>query len=268
MLGPGHIDEFISMAAFAAEAPESRGNLTVSWSPATLILTGTRNGRLFRSEDSGATWQSVGAWKDPLWSIVGDAAARRIFLAAQRDGLLMSSDRGRNWVEVGGSVIKEQQPSSLAWVEEQQSRVYVGTTVGTVWSSADEGKTWTPVGSGLPKLPVMALAASRDTVGSLWAAVEGGGVFEFAAGAHSWAERSEGIADRNVVALAVDPEVPQRLFVAGTGGVYETRDCGRSWQSFVEGIGPITSINALAVSPDGRLLFAGENAKLLGRALR
>ena len=93
-------------------------------------------------------------------------------------------------------------------------------------------------------------------------------VFELAAGAQSWAERNEGIEDRNVVALAIDPAAPRRLFVAGTGGVYETQDGGRSWHSFIEGMGPVSSINALAVNPDGRHLFAGENGKLLGRALR
>lgn len=52
----------------------------------------------------------------------------------------------------------------------------------------------------------------------------------------------------DVSAVAVDPTNPERVYVAGTGGVARSDDSARTWQASSEGLENVEVI-ALAINP-------------------
>jgi hypothetical protein len=59
-----------------------------------------------------------------------------------------------------------------------------------------------------------------------------------------------------VLALLADLVRPGNLYVGTWGGLLRSVDGGSSWYPFSEGISPY-AVFGLAVSPDGRWLYAG-----------
>jgi len=57
------------------------------------------------------------------------------------------------------------------------------------------------------------------------------------------------------------------VYVSSYKGVHVSRN-GEPWKQVADDLDGIRSINAIAFSPDGRMLFAGENRGLYGLQLR
>ena len=119
-----------------------------------------------------------------------------------------------------------------------------------VFSSTDNGTSWTQVNNGLSNTSVNALAASPDSPGNLLAGSEGSGVFLSTNDGTSW--NQTGLTNANVWALAVSDT---NLF-AGTefGGVYLSTNDGTSWNQVDTGL-TVPFVTSFAVSDTD--LFAG-----------
>lgn len=106
---------------------------------------------------------------------------------------------------------------------------------------------WTPVGPGGGT--VLELAFDPETPGTIYALLEGGGIFKSTNGGETWTWASNGLLGRTVHALALDPRHPDTLFVGmldNEGGVYRSTNSGLTWVRVFDLIG---SIDTLAVAP-------------------
>ncbi|HYB52545.1 MAG TPA: hypothetical protein VEG84_01650 [Thermoanaerobaculia bacterium] len=142
--------------------------------------------------------------------------------------------------------------------------VYLGTSRGNFYGSADGGQTWKALhaGAAFPGYVVTALVADPTTPGRLWAALAG----QYAGGlvavtedrGATWttlARWQKSVATR---ALAVVPGAAPTLAIGGDDGVRLSRDGGRTWTPSGTETDGLAQVESLAFDPSERnTLYAG-----------
>jgi photosystem II stability/assembly factor-like uncharacterized protein len=123
----------------------------------------------------------------------------------------------------------------------------VGVVNGGVWKTTDAGRTWLPIFDEQPTQSVGAVVVAPSNPDILYVGSGeglqrpdlgvGDGVYRSNDGGRTW--RNLGLHDaQQIAAIAVDPNDPERVFVAALGhpygpnrerGIYRTTDGGRSW---------------------------------------
>ncbi len=201
-------------------------------------------------------------------------------LVLASNGLWRSLDEGAAWTEISrpGDEIM-----ALAVHPDRAGRIFAGLASGRILISRDGGADWIDIGSGLPRAPVRALAAAAQAPDTLYAAVEGDGLWASRDAGQSWEfamdrPYSDG-AERDLLTLAsVNAETGMGgiWIYAGTElGVTRLPDCLCRWQdvqpsnamdALVAGEAlPVTSplprgepVRSLAAAPqEPMLLYAG-----------
>ncbi|MEZ6014448.1 MAG: hypothetical protein R3F49_04990 [Planctomycetota bacterium] len=147
--------------------PDKKGDIpyqtifSISESPSVFgrIYAGTDDGRLHRTDDSGATWHEVTAglaadrWIARVIASAFDEDTVYVAQNGKRNDdfapyLWRSRDRGRHWQEIGGGI-----PCGPINVVREDPHdpdlLYVGTDVG-VYVTLDGAATWHALSSGLP----------------------------------------------------------------------------------------------------------------------
>jgi len=133
--------------------------------------------------------------------------------------------------------------------------VYAATQKGEgVFKSRDGGETWSPSGTGLPKIPgnsvfCLAIDPRRSTI--LYAGTLNFGIYKSIDGGASWSPSQRGLSANllGVNALAIDPGAPSTVF-AGTGaGVFKTTDGGANWKLKNGGLPDAPLVSDLAIDP-------------------
>lgn len=153
--------------------------------------------------------------------------------------------------------------------------IFIAAATGGVWKSTDKGATFTPAWPDDLTQTVGALAIAPD--GTLYAGTGeagpgggsstygGTGVYRSKDGGQTW--QSIGLAETNRIGrIVVDPQNPQRIFVAGTGplytrgggrGLYLSTDGGDSWTKVLSGDNDTTGAADVAIDPrDSKIVYA------------
>jgi photosystem II stability/assembly factor-like uncharacterized protein len=131
-------------------------------------------GKSFRSTDRGSSWVPVSLGTSPVRDLVFDPFAEHVLYAAAPT-LWKSLDLGLTWAPLTGLPV-----GVLRLVADRKTpgTLYATTAGSGVWVTTDGGASWAPLGSGLPSLPVQALAADPLEAGHLFATTFGyGGLY-------------------------------------------------------------------------------------------
>jgi photosystem II stability/assembly factor-like uncharacterized protein len=133
--------------------------------------------------------------------------------------------------------------------------VYAATQEGEgVFKSRDGGETWSPSGTGLPKIPgnnVFCLAIDPRRPAILYVGTLNFGIYKSTDGGASWSPSQRGLSANllGVSALAIDPLAPNTVF-AGTGvGIFKTTDGGANWKLKNGGLPDAPLVTDLAIDP-------------------
>jgi len=227
-------------------------------------LTGlVRGGRLLRTEDGGASFEDVLRWDDRAGARVVAVASvdgRRLVVAGGDDGLDVSEDGGATWRRSEPPVDPGAGLSHVSFHPGRPGLLFAGT-FRHPFRSADLGRTWTRIASGMVEdTEVFDLEFAPGAPDEFWAATCGW-VYRTTDGGASWVRYREGLSDRRTHVVRIDPRDPDRVLAGTTGGLFESRDRGKSFRR----ITPEVVVNALVFDPrrPARLLLGTESEGLL-----
>lgn len=222
-------------------------------------LTGVvKGGLLARSTDLGRTFEVVRRWED--------RAGARVVAVSQRGrktvgvggdwGIELSEDDGVTWRASAPPLDPGSGVSFLAFDPFLPGVLYCGS-FRHPFRSRDGGRTWLRIANGMVEdTEIFAIDFSPDDPNDFWAATCGW-VYRTTDGAANWMRYREGLADRRSQAVRVDPRDPNRVLVGTTGGLFETRDRGKTFRR----ISADVVVNAIVFDPrDPSRLIVGTEA--------
>ncbi|HEX3131209.1 MAG TPA: hypothetical protein VH394_27990, partial [Thermoanaerobaculia bacterium] len=244
----------------------------------------TSDGRLFRSGDSGVTWEylaSVGGL------MAADPLNPRVMTAVTQPGdVYRSVDAGRSWGHLRWPVDQETYTPGIASIKTAAGTIYVGGL--SLYVSRDNGESWSSSNPVEGAVSAMAVDPSKPrtvwfaSTAGLWKTVDAGKTFSLVLGGEgftavavspsrpatlyaggsgrSWSSQDGGATWRpggdpgvaDLTALAVDPAMPAKVYAAGLGGVAASQDGGATWTV----LGSRPAAFSLIAARKG-LLFAG-----------
>ena len=143
---------------------------------------------------------------------------------------------------------------SLAVHPRRPGTLWAGTREDGVVRSTDGGRTWQRAAVPIPS-DIVAIVVDPAHPRVLYAAVDAG---------RTWVRTIAGLPLPSILGLTIDRRRPAILYAGGLdpnghGGVYRSSNGGRTWTD-VTGAMTTTWIAALALTPSGRVLYAGTTA--------
>ncbi len=213
------------------------------------LLVATEPLHLHRSDDGGATWQTLTA----LTTLAGQdeaisslmAVNRTILYAGLADGrLCFSGDSGASWEQ------RAQLEGYIYCLFDHAGSIYAVTSAG-ILHSRDEGNTWHDCsGDFIASGGLTAFAPTSDSdSGVLLAhgrASDGPGVFRSADGGISWQRCAELDSSEDFIAVLIHPTVRGAVYAVSLHHAYASDDKGLTWERIVAP--DLATINALAVA--------------------
>lgn len=169
------------------------GALQVDPSNSQIMLAGTQEGGIFRTEDGGKSWKLVGAPKAFIFGMARDPQnPSTLFAAASEKRLFKSADNGLTWqfLTLPGEKLQNGAASAVAVVPGEAGKpgiVVVGTLGYSmkagdgVFISHDGGLSFAPGPKTLPRVAVNVLTPYTRGGGLVLAGFNGLGVFELTA---------------------------------------------------------------------------------------
>ncbi|MEV4411076.1 S8 family serine peptidase [Catellatospora sp. NPDC049609] len=209
---------------------------------------------LARSDDGGHTWTELGnASEKPTALMIHPAAPGHVYAGFERltgQGLTVTRDNGRTWK----NIFLPERINALAGDPANANRIWLGTRTG-LYRSDDGGVNLTKVADGL--VTAIRLDGGRLVLGgdTIRTSTDGGRTFRTADTGPLDLLVSDFAAKGDTLFAATTAHSAYGLAKGGRG-VLRSTDGGRTWHNISTGLQNL-DVTTLAVSPDGRWLFAG-----------
>jgi photosystem II stability/assembly factor-like uncharacterized protein len=248
-IGEHHDDVIMSMVV----DPRSANTLyATSW---TLSSHG---GGVYRSTDTGHTWQLVGLEGLVVRAIAQAPSNPDILVAGATDGVYRSEDSGKHWARISPEKHEDLRNfDSIAIDPHDPNTIYAGT-YHLPWKTVDGGKNWTPVHQGMvDDSDVMSIMIDQNDASHIFASACSG-IYHSPDGGANWT-KFKGIPkdSRRTVHILQDPKRPMTVYAATTEGLWKTSDDGTTWRP----ITPVSwSILSMVIDPENsdRLILGTE----------
>jgi photosystem II stability/assembly factor-like uncharacterized protein len=269
----------------------------------TVVFAGTVDG-VWRSTDRGATFRSA-RFPDrgkQIWSLLVDATdANRIYAGASPLDLYLSEDCGESWRRLPNPGLKDRASTPfpvrvmrLTQHPARSNEIYAALEVNGVIRTTDAGESWEDCSADLIRLSELPHLQSKIVSDTFAEGMLDGhaiaispadpeavvlacrmGLFRSADHGRTWQDMepkkfSPVSYGRDV---KVSPQHPATLYCAlsvaaasKSGGVYRSRDAGRSWERFdkVEVHGTIMSVGLHQTDPNQVYIGARYQGEIFG----
>jgi photosystem II stability/assembly factor-like uncharacterized protein len=230
--------------------PNSSASFSLAFTASDFYVGGVNH--LAYSARGSTSWTPVYLGRAG-WVYSLAAKGDSVFAGTSIGGLFRTWNFGPGWYALDTVGFKDTTVNSLVF---DGTTLYAGTQMG-VFSSTDDGQSWTTLNSGLTTLDTRALAFKGS---DLFAGTWGGGVFRSTDHGANWIPVNNGLENKDVLSFAVKDD---NLF-AGTWekGVFHSMDNGANWTgvSHVSTFDPWFRIPGVvhALAVDNTFLYAGE----------
>jgi hypothetical protein len=248
---------------------------------AWVAVRNENGGALYATDNAGDQWYAVSEGLEShlrAIQLLPAAGTAQLWLATRNS--LLRQAAGQHWHSLapweGNAEV-----ASLMVIPTQPETIYLGA-VGRLLRSRDGGASWQALNTGLGNLTVRAIVVDPMRAERLFVGT-GNGVYVTNDGGSTWQLFGFQLAGHGVRRLlylpGAAPGQPATLFAGlDQGGVWQYRLSARDdedgqpqlqmigWTALNNGLG-VARINALAVTPDQRVLLAGTEAGLFAYAL-
>lgn len=182
-------------------------------------------------------------------------------------GAFKSTTGGASWTPINnGLSVPNFAPlvtNAMAVDHQNPNVVYAGTVLAGVFKSTDGGASWNEA-NGTPKVVgtgVVEMAMDPKNSNVIFVGATGG-LFKTANGGATWERKENGLADKYIFAIAIDPQNTSTIYVATQlNQVYKSTNGGESWTPSSSGLPTSPSkvtANALAIDPTNTsIVYAG-----------
>lgn len=211
-------------------------------------------GNLYRSENGGDHFRNglngiapteLKNWHTPV--ILDPVTPSTLYYGAQR--VYRSTNRAQSWEAISPMLIEPPAGSnlvfgtltSLAVSAVDPQVIYAGGDDGTLARTLNGGQSWQYIHDDLPQRWITSLATHPTEAGVAYITLSGYRWEEYQPHVlrtddfgSSWTATDAGLPEVPVNDLVIDPERPDRLFLATDAGVFLSEDAGLSWYLFGE----------------------------------
>ncbi len=231
-------------------------------SSAGTIFVGSSKG-VFKSTDGGTSWSLSESSPIDVHSII--AKSRRV-LAATSSGLYCSRNDGETWQTTGFN------PDPVRVIDAGRGSIYLSYK-GEIWRSINSGLTWKRIAQTDSGLAIFAADPVRPWIvyAATWCQV-----WKSSDSGRTWKSFGQGVCgswnNEMIWSLALLPSSPRSLIVAvndspyppspgpwppRSGSLRQLAHGTDDWQPFLPERPTSDLLTFVAVSPDGRFLYAG-----------
>ena len=206
-----------------------------------------QGGGVFESLDGAAHWSPAGLAGEAVRALEHSESDARVWVAGTRTGVFLSTDNTHSWQRITSSGDAElQNVDSLAIDPVNSQTIYIGT-YHLPWKTADAGKTWVSIGSGMiDDSDIMSLRIDANNPRRIFSSACSG-IYRSDDAGRSWI-KLQGVpyASRRTQQVAQDPTDSRTLYAATTAGLWQTSDSGETWRRVTP---QETTANAVLVLP-------------------
>jgi photosystem II stability/assembly factor-like uncharacterized protein len=248
--------------------------------PSTIYATCTPNPVIVKSTDGGGTFSSAQDGIDASEFSAGifpalamdPANSQRLYVAATH--VWQSNNGADSWTSISGALGGSSASyEALAVAPSDSETVYLGNSLGVYVSTnatSGSGATWSNISAGLPLnlaqcnyygptcvyLTRVAVDFSKaSTAYATFSSYVSGHIYKTTNNGTSWSDISGNLPNLKVNDIAVDPDVPNTLYIATEQGVYATADGGNTWNLPGTGL-PNVAVTAVKLHRPTRILRA------------
>jgi photosystem II stability/assembly factor-like uncharacterized protein len=196
-----------------------------------VVLAGTPTGTLYRSQDGGQTWRTVGRHLgQEVLTIAFRPGQPDVAVAGTRGGgIWLSPDSGATWRAAPGTAGRTVRAFSFG-----ASMIAAGTDRGVFTS--EDGSRWSA--AGLDQVDISTLAvtgggAAPQLVAGGDAGRDGGWLPLYASrdGGRSWTGVAATVSASSMVSALAAPSSPGRVLLGTNGGLFASGDGGSHWSA-------------------------------------
>jgi photosystem II stability/assembly factor-like uncharacterized protein len=219
----------------------------------------------------GGVWRSITFTTDPNIIYAGTGgfiSGGQFDGSVDANGIYTSRDGGQTWIEANDDLSRNAHVAALASPPHDPQTVYAAATKRGVLRTTDGGNSWTGLNTGLPpQVQTLAIAIDPNRPEHLFVGTEFSGLFQSKDGGISWHAVEAGIpAEARVTAIVYHPQDPEIMFLADfRSTVYRSTDGGTTWAKTGDGL-KNRSVNGLAISNDGAMIYAATEGEGVFRA--
>lgn len=221
-------------------------------------------GWLFRSKDSGKSWEEIdlGRYNSTIRALAIAPTNPSIMAVGISEGVLLTQDGGRNWDRISRGYRSLYNVESLAFDPVDSQSLYVGTW-HLSWKTLNLGKKWQAIHDGMMSdSDVFDLLIQPENPQTLYASACSG-IYKSVNGGLRWTKLKNGLttAARRTRALHMDPSDPNRIYAGTTKGLFVSSSAGSHWRRLFSGV----VVNAVVVHPADKdiVLVGADDAGIL-----
>jgi photosystem II stability/assembly factor-like uncharacterized protein len=201
---------------------------------------GTHQGGVFRSDDGGKSWKSVGLSGRLIVAVAASPVEQdAVWVGTEPSEVWLSGDAGATWEQTSRletlasssewSFPPRPDTHHVRWIAchpLEPGRLWVAIEAGALVATIDGGRTWRDRGPGGP-WDTHEVAIHRNAPESLRVSA-GDGYFESDDAGATWRSPSAGLEVGYLRSVAIDPEHPDVVVVSASSGPHSAYVAGRS----------------------------------------
>ena len=230
--------------------------------------------RLVRSTDGGSNWTLVDEMSDRMaWRTIefapsnpnvvyagttGFVTCGRFDFEMPAAGIRASIDAGNTWREANDKTTRNLAILKLAIHPGNPKVVFAGSAKQGLWSTDNGGATWQRVNPrSFGERTITYVGFDPSDPQTLFIGLENGGLRISRDGGRSWQMSGYGVdPEATITDMAFATGDDRTLYLADLrSGLYRSEDGGQTWRPINQGL-LVRAVNALALSQDGRCLYA------------